>query len=174
MKGVRLTAQGTGLYCCFSHLFASVYVLTCGSHSPALTPFPPSPKKTKEGRDWGECHPFLFLKAWRYSVFRCIPTVYWAGQKNSFGLSYGKIQMNILANPIVWLLACREIPELPAYLCYLGGLPRKDSLARAQVGLTQDTRVDRAQESNLRLIIWSVFGWRLIMCRTLDFHAWKT
>ena len=83
-------------------------------------PFPPSPKKTKEGRDWGECHPFLFLKAWRYSVFRCIPTIYWAGQKNSFGLSYGKIQMNILANPIVWLLACREIPELPACLCCLG------------------------------------------------------
>lgn len=64
------------------------------------------------------------------------------GPKSLFGLLYGKIQMNILDKPIVWLLA-RRASCLPLLF---GRLPSKDSLARTQLGLTQGTRVDKAQQ----------------------------
>lgn len=46
VKGVGLTARGSGLCCCFACLLVSVYVLVCESHSPALTFFPSSSKET--------------------------------------------------------------------------------------------------------------------------------
>lgn len=41
-------------------------------------PFLPLQRRLRR-KETGECHPFLFLKAWRFSVFRCIPAVYWVG-----------------------------------------------------------------------------------------------